>query len=683
MTDRISALLSFLTEHRHHVYRHEVSWNLAEQYSNQNLAPVLRAADALCKMLAAETPCLLPGERLAFTRTVKNIPELYTQEEWKKMRSEHSFAEKGNVFNICCDFMTTIHVGLDVRRQEAEAGLTSADDQGKVFLQAVIREIDSVIDLAERYRQEALKQGHVETAALLARVPRQGATSFAEALQFFRILHYTLWCEGEYHNGAGRFDQNFIGYLQQDLASGRETPESAQEWVEEFFLSFHRDSDLYIGVQQGDNGQSMMLGGCDKDGNPCHNILTEMALKASRDLKIIDPKINLRISGKTPFSLLELGSELTAAGLGFPQYSNDDVVIPALEKWGYSTEDARNYVVAACWEFTIPGCGMDVPNIDAVCLPKVLLDLLHTDKTWDTFQALLDDYAACLRKIACAIEQKFRNFTILPGPFASLLSEGRIQRARDFSEGGKYNNLGVHGTGIATAVDSLSAIKHLIFDTKTCSWERLRAALDSNFAQEPELLALCRNQAPKLGFSQEMPKSIAKQVLTAWGTAWEGLRTSRGGVWRPGTGSAMYYLRHAENLGATPDGRLAHQPFSANYAPSLDLAVPGPISVIRDFSIPELGGVCNGGPLTIELHDSLFREADGVHKTAELIYLFQKCGGHQLQLNSINRDILLDAQKHPENHRGLIVRVWGWSGYFIELDKEFQDHVIRRAEMTC
>ena len=175
---------------------------------------------------------------------------------------------------------------------------------------------------------------------------------------------------------------------------------------------------------------------------------------------------------------------------------------------------------------------------------------------------------------------------------------------------------------------------------------------------------------------------LAKWLIGFWGRAFDGKRNDRGGIFRPGTGSAMYYIWHANELPASADGRLKGHPFSANYAPSLDVPVKGPLSVIRSFTEPDLGPVCNGGPLTIEVHDSAFREPDGVEKVAQLVKFFVDRGGHQLQINSINRETLVDAQAHPERHAHLIVRVWGWSGYFIELDKPFQDQIIKRVELA-
>ena len=139
---------------------------------------------------------------------------------------------------------------------------------------------------------------------------------------------------------------------------------------------------------------------------------------------------------------------------------------------------------------------------------------------------------------------------------------------------------------------------------------------------------------------------------------------------------------HVANLGATPDGKLSDEPLPANYAPSLYAKVKGPASVMRSFAKPDLKKTINGGPLTIEFHDSVFRNDEAVMKAAQLVRFFMLQGGHQLQLNTVNKETLLDAQAHPENYKNLIVRVWGWSGYFVELDKCYQDHIIRRVEMT-
>ena len=159
----------------------------------------------------------------------------------------------------------------------------------------------------------------------------------------------------------------------------------------------------------------------------------------------------------------------------------------------------------------------------------------------------------------------------------------------------------------------------------------------------------------------------------------------RGGKVRAGSGSAMYYVWLASNpdtLGATADGRRAGEHFSANLAPSLNVQVNGPISVLKTFSKIDYGRVINGGPITIEFSDSIFRSADSIQKAAMFVKTFARLGCQQLQLNTLNPDMLNDARQHPQRHRNLIVRVWGWSGYFCELSHEYQEHIINRAKFT-
>ncbi|MBQ6108758.1 MAG: hypothetical protein IJK97_11165, partial [Thermoguttaceae bacterium] len=490
-------------------------------------------------------------------------------------------------------------------------------------------------------------------------------------------------CEGAYHNGVGRFDQYMYPYLIADLEKGIMTRETAFELLEEFFLTFNRDSDLYVGVQQGDNGQSMMLGGCDKDGNDATNLLTILCLDASRELKLIDPKINLRVSKNTPIEILEKATELTKEGIGFPQYANDDVVIPGLVRLGYELEDARQYAVAACWEFIIPGIAMDIPNIAAVSFPAVVNNVMRSDagKAADSFESFLQVVREELFAQADQIAASLERVDMLPCPMVSMLCKGRIELGRDMCWGAKYNNFGIHGTGLAPAVDSLESIKRLVYEEKSYTLDQLTKIADSDFEGEETLLAHVRHDFPKFGNDVDEVDQIAVRLLADFADSWENRVNCRGGIYRAGTGSAMYYIWHANELPATLDGRLAKTPFPANYAPSLDVQVAGPISVVKSFTKPDLSRVINGGPLTIEIHDSVFRHEDGVKKVAQVVKLFIDRGGHQLQINTINRDQLLDAQAHPEKYRQLIVRVWGWSGYFVELDRPYQDQIIRRAEM--
>ncbi len=654
-----NGLLEYIVDKKHHAFRHTVDWDLAAEYSQKGLTPEERMSDRFERMINEEKAVILPDEQICFMRTVANLPDVFTEAEWDEIKSKHYIHELGYMSNLSPNYYDTIAVGLLEKRK-------AADEYG-------VRAIDSIISLADRYKAEAERIGRADIAEVLEQVPRYPARNFREALQFFRILHYALWLEGNYHNTVGRFDRYMYQYLKKDIDAGIYTRETALELLEDFFISFNKDSDIYVGVQQGDNGQSMMLGGIDENGEDVFNLLSELCLQASYNNKLIDPKINLRVDKNTPKERYTLASHLTKAGLGFPQYSNDDIVIPALESLGYEHKDAVNYTVAACWEFIIPFVGGDVANIAALSYPKAVDTVLHRDfLECDTYEQFFDKVKAEIASAADAICDGIKDLWFVPSPFMNVLMDCDIYNS------GKYNNFGIHGSGIATAADSLAALKKYVYEEKTIDRKTMLEAVDSDFAEHAELLPLLRFESPKVGNNDDYVDSIAVELLDCFADALDGKTNCRGGVYRAGTGSAMYYLWHANEIGASPDGRRKGEAFGTNFSVSLFAKTKGPVSVIASMSKPHFEHAINGGPLTLEFHQSLFADDDSVEKVGALVKSFIDRGGHQLQLNTVNLERMLDAQKHPENHRQLVVRIWGWSAYFVELDKEYQDHVIAR-----
>ena len=636
--------------------RNRCERDLGAEYSALGLSGEERMTCRFEYLSSLEVPHIHNDEKIVLMRTVENLPDVYTEAEWAEIRKEHYIHELGYVSNLSPDYATTISKGLLAVRESAN--------------EYQVRMIDAIISLCDRYKAEAEKMGREDIVEVLTQVPRYPARNFHEALQFFRILHYSLWLEGDYHNTVGRFDQYMYPYFKKDIEDGVYTRETALDLVEDFFLSFNKDSDLYVGVQQGDNGQSMVLGGVDADGNDCFNLISELCLEASRNLKLIDPKINLRVSSKTPLSIYEKGTELTKVGLGFPQYSNDDVVIKGLERLGYSHEDASNYVVAACWEFIIPAVGNDIANIGAVNFPalvdKVIRENINTD-----FDTIVSKVKAEIKSECDKIRESINNVWFVPSPLMDLLRADK-----------RYNNFGIHGSGIACAADALAAVQKYVYNEKKVTPERLIAALDTDFANDAELLHLLRFESPKMGTGSKEADDLGGMLLSSFADALEGHTNCMGGKWRAGTGTAMYYLWHARELGATADGRRAGEPFGTNFSPSLFAQIPGPITDIESFTANDLTRNMNGGPLTLEFAAGIFNSPESIKKVAMLIKYFIKRGGHQLQLNAVNLDAMKEAQANPEAYRQLVVRIWGWSAYFVELDKDFQDHVMARQEYS-
>lgn len=649
------ALYEYIRDGKHHAFRKTFVEDLAHDYADHNMDARDRMADRFVRLAAFEDVHILDGEQIVFLRTVKNLPPVYTDLEWDQIKRERYVHEYGYISNICPDYGRVIGMGLDALR-------AGADAPGK-------RVIDAICALSDRYRAEAQRIGRNDIAEVLSHVPRGRARNFREALQFFRILHFSLWLEGNYHLTVGRFDQYMYSYFKADMDAGIYTTESAGELLDDFFLSFNKDSDLYPGVQQGDNGQSMMLGGRLPDGSYGFNTLSSLCLRSSERLHMIDPKINLRVDKNTPPEVFRAGTELTRTGLGFPQYSNDDVVIPALEELGYAHEDAVNYTVAACWEFIIPGKGRDVPNIAALNFPLMVERAMRVLPYAISFSTFYESVRREIFKACDEIVNTRDGVMFIPSPFLDLVMDEP-----------KYHNYGVHGSGIACAADSLAAIKEHVFEKKDISAAKLTQLLAENFENDPELYHLLRYETPKMGQDDDEVDRIATRLLDDFGSALRSKRNSEGGIWRAGTGTAMLYLHHAEKVGATADGRRRGEPFGANFSPNLFAKTPGPVSVIRSFTKQHFENTINGGPLTLEFDSGIFTSRDTVEKVAELVRYFILRGGHQLQLNAVSAEDLKNARLHPEAYRSLVVRVWGWSAYFVELDSEYQDHIMARQE---
>lgn len=284
MNPRIENLRGYILRKEHHVLRRTPARlgldNLNIGFAAAGMPPVRRSAEMLAALMRAEQPVILPGEKIVFTRTVTEVPEIFTPQEWDGIKASHYIHERGTVCNISPDYETTIRLGLDARKAEIASRLAddSLDQEQRIFLGSVALCIEAVQELTGRYAAMPAKRGRRDTAQVLEAVRTRGARSLREALQLLRILHFAIWEAGNYHNTLGRFDQYMYPYFRHDIDSGVLTEEEAFDLVEEFFLACNKDSDLYPGMQQGDNGQSMVLGGRAANGDYLFNRLSEMCL---------------------------------------------------------------------------------------------------------------------------------------------------------------------------------------------------------------------------------------------------------------------------------------------------------------------------------------------------------------------------------------------------------------------
>ncbi len=621
--------------------------------------------------------------RFAYAASCEKEAMLYGEDLFGFNRYCRSAVEQGRFGNIVIDYEGVLQKGLCGILEDIKSHREGADAQATELYDAVEACYKTCFELVEMYRNAALQKGITCLATALENVPYHSPRNYYEALVMLRFLAYVLRLNRHVHLPLGRFDVYMKPYYEASVKAGA-TEAELLELTELFFIAMNFDTDLYIGIQKGDNGQSLVLGGCDKQGNEVFSALSEICLQASEELVLIDPKINLRVNKNTPLSLYERGTRLTKQGLGFPQYSSDDIAIPFLTSVGYELEDARDYALAACWEFIPSGNSGDIPNRTDLVFPKVIEratreHLLNAESFEDFLQAVGKEL-----ELECDAMMVYANRYVepVPVPLLSSFVLPCIERGRDMAyDGAKYNNYGLHGAGISTAADALAAIREGVFERQEFTAAELLAALEADFVGFEELQKKLLSY-PKMGNNDDRADLLGCFLMERYSSYLNGKPNNHGGVFRAGTGSAMDYIRKAKDVGATADGRKAGTPFGSSYSPSPIARLKGPLSNVQSFTKFDLRKICNGGPFTIEIHDTVFRNDEGEKKVAQLVKSYIDLGGHQIQINAINRDILLDAKKNPENYPNLIVRVWGWSGYFTELDTVYQDHVISRMEFT-
>lgn len=657
MTERVKRMLEILKSREYRKNRSVVELDIDDIVKDMSYAE--QKAYALIIMLDNEEPVLHEGDRIGFYRHRSKSPS-------------SNFSIDGN---FTPNYERYLREGFGGVYEKLKSQQTSAEGDRRIFIDTALMQLDSFFNYCKRLRDVA--SGDLKD--VLLRLPQNAPQSYYEALVMLKAIIYFLRCADVAHVTLGRFDQYMYSFYKMDVERGMSHDEFL-ELTEEFFVSINFDGDLYPGMQTGDNGQSMVLGGIDMQGRSMFNELSKICMEASMDLNLIDPKINLRVNKDTPMSIYLLGTQMTKMGLGFPQYNNDDIIIDGLISLGYTPEEAYNYAVAACWEYIVPNA-YDVPNIGTMNFPKVINDTIYAhlaeSESFDEFK----EYVSAAIEAECdRLVDEANGCEYTPNTTLSLFCDPCIDQGKDYSTHCAYhNNFGFHGAGIANAADALAAVKKLVFEEKSLTAETLMAALDADFEGYEDVhkkLTIC----PKMGNNDDYVDLLGCYLMEQFCEHMNGRQNARGGICRAGTGSAMEYILSSKDVGATADGRRANTPYSSSFSPAITTRLDGPLSTILSFTKFDMKKIVNGGPLTMEIHDTTFRNDYGIEKVAQLVKMFIELGGQQLQLNAINRDRLLDAQKHTENYPNLIVRVWGWSGYFGELDIEYQNHIISRTE---
>jgi pyruvate formate-lyase/glycerol dehydratase family glycyl radical enzyme len=640
----------------------------------------------------------------------------------------------GNAFmphgHFNANYRKAAEKGFGAIRQEAldkleEMGgrIWGSDAEKYFFYRSMVTTCDSVILFSTRYAAECRAQARVtadetrcaellQMADSLDWIMENPARTFREAVQCCLLYHIIMNIEGSFLGlTIGRIDQHTGDYLRADLEAGRITIEEAQEVVDCFFLKM---GDLFVSGPVGltrvigaySNNMRMTLAGRKPDGSDATNDATYLCLQSAARLKLHDPTLSLGLHKDSPEELWEAGIETAKIVGGIPTLENTDLIIDILHKRGLAIEDARNYCTVGCVETTGSGCEFANPsapfsksflNINNVLLQAINNGInpqndrqggLHTGYLYemDSFAAVQDAFKAQLEYF---MDWHFTLNNIseyvgnreMPIPIASATMDGCMENGRDLTAGGaKYNSTGGATFGVGTLVDSLAAIRYMVYDKKLCTGRELHDAVMANWEGYELLRRRVMNEVPRYGNGDPYADELASWAIDLFTGRLNSYVSARGGH-RAGIYSAGAHVRQGFETYAMPNGRRSGEPVSDGASPSQGADRNGPTGVARSIIALHPYNFGNGLQFCMKFHPVSVAGRDGTEKLRHFVSAFFDEGGMQIQYNVVDSDTLRQAQTKPEDYRDLVVRVAGFSAYFVELCRDLQDDLISRTEI--
>ncbi|NPV53526.1 MAG: glycyl radical protein [Firmicutes bacterium] len=592
----------------------------------------------------------------------------------------------------------------------------------RLFYEAALIVLDAAIELGPRYAELARKMAQdesdrgrrlelMEIADICERVPAQPAQTFREALQALWLAHVALQCESNASSiSLGRLDQWLYPYYDSDLRSGALTRMEVLEllsclWIKCNEIIMVRSTESAKHFAGFPVNPTVTIGGQTCGGLDASNDLSLLCLEATAGVGLPQPNIAVRLHTKTPDLFLMKACEVIRLGMGLPHAYNDEVVIPALLNRGVALPDARDYAIVGCVEVSIPGKTYGLHDIALFNMVKALELAMSGGrcrltgeevgmKTGDPyeFKSFADLEKAYMVQVeyfaSHAIEASnvvdLAHAALAPTPLLSCLVDGCLERGMDVTAGGaRYNFSGIQGIGLANVADSLQAVKQLIFEEGKVSLREVLDALDRNFEGYDGLRETLLNCAPKFGNDDDNVDLLAARWASIFASCIERGRNPRGGRFQPGFYTVSAHVPLGEEVGATPDGRLAREPLAdGGLSPVRGRDRKGPTAVLKSLGKIDQVRASNGTLLNQKFLPSVLEGPEGLAKFAAFLRAFVALKVMQIQFNVVSAATLRDAQRNPDQYRGLVVRVAGYSAFFVDLNKVLQDDIIKRTEQT-
>lgn len=543
---------------------------------------------------------------------------------------------------------------------------------------------------------DALRREELANIAEISRtIAVERPRGFYQACQLFWYMNIILQYESNASSlSLGRFDQYMLPFYQASLQQG-EDPQFLQELLESLWIKCNdivllrstSSARYFAGFP---TGYTILLGGLTETGRSAVNPLSFLCLDAYQNTQLPQPNLGVRVNELIDRPFLLKTAETIRIGTGIPQIFNDEVVVPAFLNRGVSLEDARDYSVVGCVELSIPGKTYGLHDIAMFNLLKVMeIVLLENEGNANlSYDDLLEQirhkichYVKLMAQGSNICDIGHRDWA--PVPLLSSFISDCLHNGKDITEGGaRYNFSGVQGIGIANLSDSLHALKGIVFDQQRLSFGELIATLKANFAtpEGEQIRARLINRFEKYGNDIDVVDNISADLLRFYCKEVETYRNPRGGQFTPGSYTVSAHVPLGAVVGATPDGRYAGEQLAdGGLSPMLGQDAQGPTAVLKSVSKLDNYLLSNGTLLNVKFTPSTLEGQSGLNKLADFLGAFTKLKLQHIQFNVVNAETLRAAQAKPQDYAGLVVRVAGYSAFFVELSKEIQDDIIRRT----
>ena len=642
------------------------------------------------------------------------------------MSIEHNQNGDGHIIPDYAGLLDTGFLPV-MEKTRRQLSLLSEEDpeyfEKKEFLEAVLISLEGAIAYGERLaslaeetmeKEELTQERRAElsrAAKALRRVPAKAPKSFFEALQMVLIVHLLIQIESNGHSiSMGRMDSYLYPFWKRDMDAGVLDENETRELLECFLLKCFEANKLRDwGTTEVLGGnqlfQTITLGGQTTDGQTAVNPLSYLFLDALGHTNMNIPTVVVSVGKTTPLAFYEASLDaLLKHGGGMPAFFCDDVAVDMMLRAGVDLRDARNWAGMGCSEVRVPGkhgTGVTPVYVNVFKLLELAIyngtnpstgetlcpsshrfeDCRSIEDVMELFSEQLDYYLPFIPKIERAIAESY--YTLTPTPFLSATVNYRIEMGKDISwgRGPNYNDTIVHAHGYPNTANALAALDTVVFRQKKYSLSQIKAAMEEDFAsEEGTAIRKALLAAPKFGNDEDAVDEICRRLYTIIPEKMRSFKPLRGGQFGCTAQTVVMNVKDGEVIGAMPDGKRAREYLADNLSPTPGTDLEGVTAVFNSLAKLDHSLMDNGDILNVRFHPTALNSPEKIKKVAQAIRAYFRMGGFQVQFNVVGREILLAAQENPEAYRSLVVKVAGFSSFYVELEKKWQDHLTARTE---